>query len=476
MRIGQTGEKMPDGLKIPDCGHSRDPLVSCALEGVASIVAGIEDAAIVIHSPQGCSATVAQAYDEHEIDFTRRKIACSRLFEKDIILGASQKLRDLIIQADKTFGAAVIFVVGTCAADIIGEDVEAICRDVGRETAARLVPIMAGGFRGDAYAGMDLGLKAILPLVKAPRPPGLEVRPRDAEWEGGTSPSPSVGAPAVNLLLPQANLNPTWWADAEWARSVISEMGIGPCAFLPRGTSSTDLPEAGKAQAHILLSHDAGFEFAAELEKGGSRWELRDLPLPLGLENTARWLRAMGTAFGAEAAAERLIARGEERVTGILRKRGLMLIPRYRNCRVAICADATIGIPLLRALYLELEMIPELLLLRGSSRGAVPVLERELSDLGLNPKVVLDADGWQMREALRESRADAVIGSAWEAYIAEELGIKIAFDVVAPTNRDRYLDRAYFGYEGYLNLLEAMGNDWEGALRSKKIEWEQYAE
>ncbi len=56
---------------------------------------------------------------------------------------------------------------------------------------------------------------------------------------------------------------------------------------------------------------------------------------------------------------------------------------------------------------------------------------------------------------------DAVIGSSWEKYMAEELGMKIAFDLFAPTNRDIYLDKAYMGYEGMLNMLEIIGNDWE---------------
>jgi nitrogenase molybdenum-iron protein alpha/beta subunit len=108
-------------LKFANCDHSRDPIVGCALEGVASILAGIKGASMVIHSPQGCAATVGMAYDSHEIDFTRRKVACTRLFESDIVMGASQKLKDLIAEADKTFGAKSMFVVGTCAADIIGE-------------------------------------------------------------------------------------------------------------------------------------------------------------------------------------------------------------------------------------------------------------------------------------------------------------------------------------------------------------------
>ncbi len=119
---------MYDELAFEHCSHSRDPVLGCALEGVASVVAGISDVSIVIHSPQGCAATVASAFDLHEIDFTRRKIGCTRLFETDIILGASEKLENLIREADKSFHRSVMFVVGTCAADIIGEDIEGLCK------------------------------------------------------------------------------------------------------------------------------------------------------------------------------------------------------------------------------------------------------------------------------------------------------------------------------------------------------------
>ncbi|HEY5583867.1 MAG TPA: nitrogenase component 1, partial [Ruminiclostridium sp.] len=170
---------------------------------------------------------------------------------------------------------------------------------------------------------------------------------------------------------------------------------------------------------------------------------------------------------------KRLIEEGEEFVVEILRKRALMIIPRYRNCRVAISADATIGIGLVRMLFEELEMIPELLLFKSDMPESQKILERELDDLGISPKVAFSIDGYQIKKALTDIKVDAVVGSAWEKYIAEEVGIKIAFDVLNPTNRDVYVDKEYFGYEGMLNILEVFANDWERAFRSKEINWKE---
>ncbi|APM39162.1 nitrogenase component 1 [Clostridium kluyveri] len=445
---------MYDELKFHNCEHSKDPVLGCALEGVASVIAGIDDVSIVIHSPQGCAATVANAYDLHEIDFTRRKVGCTRLFETDVIMGASEKLKQLIKDADNTFSTKTMFVVGTCAADIIGEDIEGICKSMQPEVKARLIPIVAGGFRGNSYDGQDIALNAIIPLIKK---------------------SKKKYKNSVNIISPQANLNPTWWEDLNWVIKTLNSLGINVQAVLPHNTSMEEIENSASASANILLSHDAGYQFAKKMEKiHHIPLILSDIPLPIGTENTARWLRAIGMHFGVEDKVEQIIKEGEEKVISLLRKRALMIIPRYRNCRIAISADATMGIGLVRMLFKELEMIPEIIMIKSDKEEAKKVLNWELSTLGISPKVAFSVDGYQIKKGLSDFYVDTVIGSAWEKYMAEEIGIKVAFDVLNPTNRDIYVDRAYLGYDGMLNILEIMGNDWERAYRSKEISWAQY--
>lgn len=341
---------MYDELKFHNCEHSKDPVLGCALEGVASVIAGIDDVSIVIHSPQGCAATVANAYDLHEIDFTRRKVGCTRLFETDVIMGASEKLKQLIKDADNTFSTKTMFVVGTCAADIIGEDIEGICKSMQPEVKARLIPIVAGGFRGNSYDGQDIALNAIIPLIKK---------------------SKKKYKNSVNIISPQANLNPTWWEDLNWVIKTLNSLGINVQAVLPHNTSMEEIENSASASANILLSHDAGYQFAKKMEKiHHIPLILSDIPLPIGTENTARWLRAIGMHFGVEDKVEQIIKEGEEKVISLLRKRALMIIPRYRNCRIAISADATMGIGLVRMLFKELEMIPEIIMIKSDKEEA----------------------------------------------------------------------------------------------------------
>ena len=444
---------MYERIKFEDSKYSKDPILGCALEGVASVIAGIEDVSVVIHSPQGCAATVASAYDTHEIDFTKRKIGCTRLFESDIIMGATQKLQDMIREADTAFKTKVMFVVGTCSADIIGEDIDAICKNMQAEITAKLIPIIAGGFRGNSYEGIDIGLEALFPFIKK----------EDTKINN-----------TVNIIAPQANLNPTWWADLKWVSKTLELLGINVQCVIAHNTSLNELESAGKASANIILSHDVGYKFAQKMrDVHGIPLILEDIPLPIGMKNTTGWLTTLGKHFNVEEKVEQLIEEGEEFVVEILRKRALMIIPRYRNCRVAISADATIGIGLVRMIFEELEMIPELLLFKSDMPESKRILERELDDLGISPKVAFSIDGYQIKKALTDIKVDAVVGSAWEKYIAEEVGIKIAFDVLNPTNRDVYVDKEYFGYVGMLNILEVFANDWERAFRSKEINWKE---
>ena len=94
--------------------------------------------------------------------------------------------------------------------------------------------------------------------------------------------------------------------------------------------------------------------------------------------------------------------------------------------------------------------------------------------MNLSPLVAFEADGYVIKQALASAKVDAVLGSSWENYISQETDIKLAFDLLTPTNRDIYLDKAYFGYEGMLNMLEVLGNDWERQFRSRSIVWSQY--
>jgi nitrogenase molybdenum-iron protein alpha/beta subunit len=191
------------------------------------------------------------------------------------------------------------------------------------------------------------------------------------------------------------------------------------------------------------------------------------MPLPVGFTNTRRWLTELGKRLGAHDVAERLAAEGEKMVVEQCRRKGLEQFFMHR-APAAIVADATVGIPLLRFIIEDLEMIPRLLCLRSCQAGAGEILKQELEELALSPKVVYNADVYQSKLALAEIKPEVVFGSNVERHAIEELDIPFVFRLVNPISRFRMVNREYFGYVGMLNLIEFIQNDWLDRYRSKK--------
>jgi nitrogenase molybdenum-iron protein alpha/beta subunit len=255
-------------------------------------------------------------------------------------------------------------------------------------------------------------------------------------------------------------------ADLEWVKHVLSRLGVQVVATLTHATPLSDLANVAAAEGVLQLSHDAGYRAVAYLaDTFGVEPLCAELPLPIGLTNTRRWLTALGERFDAEPIAENLIADGERMVTETCRRRWPMARFFYRT-PAAIVADATIGIPLVRFATEEMELTPALVALRSANLDAERLLERELNDLGLAPQVVCGTDVYTTRRSLEAVRPRVVFGSTIERHASEGLDVPYIFEVVRPVRHFRLLNREYFGYRGILNLLECIQNEWSDRWRS----------
>lgn len=423
-----------------------DPYLRCALYGAAQVALGVRGCCVLSHSPQGCYQLVGAAFGWQDADYTETLTLCTKLCEDEIVHGGEEVLARTIREAQE-LDVPVLFVVTACGPEIVGDDVVAVCQEMSAQVSFQIVPILCAGFRGDQNQGTDIALDAIL----------RQLVPKDG-----------VKIPrSVVLIAPHANANPTWMGDLAWVKGMLAAMGATVVATLTHDTALSDFQKVSSAEGCIVLSHDAGQKAADYLAQhyGIEPW-CQGLPLPIGFTNTRRWLTEIGRRLGAEAVAKRLIAEGEKRVVEVCRRKGLEISAMHR-ASAAIVADATVGIPLVRFITEDLEMIPNLICLRSGQAGAAELLERELADLALNPKLVYNADVYQSKMALAEVKPEMVLGSNIERHAVEELDIPFVFRLVNPISRFRLIDRSYWGYEGMLNLIESIQNDWLDRYRSK---------
>ncbi|MBE9502313.1 MAG: nitrogenase associated protein [Dehalococcoidia bacterium] len=431
-----------------------DSYLRCALHGAALTVLGVENCGVISHAPQGCAYLVDSAFSWQEADWTKTETLCTKLCEDEIVHGGEELLARTILEA-KELNIGALFVLSACGPEIVGDDIVAVCQDLEPQVPFKLIPIECAGYRGSQYDGIDIALDVM--LKKLVKDSGKKV-PK-----------------SVCLIVPHANANPTWMGDLAWVKQTLSQMGIQVVATLTHKTALSKFDNLSSAEASLLLSHDAGKNAADYLSSEfGVEQICREMPLPIGMSNTRRWLLELGERFDAQEVAEKLVAEGERMVAETLRRKGWGVSGESLEVRllyrmpVAIIADATIGIPLVRFLFEELEMTPELICLRSSQPRAREILEREVGDLGLDPKIVYNADVHKVRRGLDEVRPEAVFGSNVERHAIEGLGIPLIFEVVNPMRQFRLVDREYFGYSGILNILELIQNDFNDRWRSKE--------
>jgi nitrogenase molybdenum-iron protein alpha/beta subunit len=427
-----------------------DPYLRCALYGAAQTALGVTGCCVLAHSPQGCFQLVDIAFGWQDADYTETLTLCTKLCESEIVHGGEEVLARTILEAQE-LNVPIMFVVTACGPEIVGDDVVAVCEEMRTQVDFQIVPIQCAGFRGDQNYGVDMALEAMLKqLVPGPAPRG------------------SQSAHPVCLIAPHASANPTWMGDLAWVVEVLAQMGATVIATLTHDTALEEFQKVPLAEGCIVLSHDAGQKAAEDLAEryGIDQW-CRGLPLPIGFTNTRNWLMELGRRLGAEEKARQLIARGESMVIVQCRLKGLEQSAMHR-APAAIVADATVGVPLLRFITEDLEMVPTLVCLRSGQAGTQGMLERELGALELDPRVVYNADVYQSKMALEEVRPEMVLGSNIERHAVAELGIPYVFRLVNPISRFRLTDRAYLGYVGMLNLIESIQNDWWDRYRSKR--------
>jgi len=423
-----------------------DPYLRCAFTGAAQTALGITGCALLAHAPQGCNYLVDSAFSWQDCDYAETTTMCTKLCEDEIVHGGEELLARTILEA-RELNVSVLFVLSACGPEIVGDDIVAVCEDVQPRVGFPLVPIECAGFRGSQYDGIDIALNAIVQ--------------RFARADGERIPD------SVCLIAPHANANPTWMADLEWVKAILTRMGVRVVAALTHATRLSEIAHVPAAECSLLLSHDAGYDVAEHLASAfGVEPLCRDVPLPIGLTNTRRWVRELGERFDAERVAEDVIADGERMVMNTCRCRWPMARFFYRT-PAAIVADATIGIPLVRFATEEMEMTPELVALRSAQSDARDLLEGELKDLGIDPTVVYGADVYSTRRNLDAVRPRVAFGSTIERHAGEGLGVRYIFEVLRPMRQFRLLNREYFGYGGILTLLECIQNEWSDRWRSK---------
>lgn len=143
----------------------------CTLTGALSITTHVRDAVSIIHGPKGCAHHNFSLFHATMLDNEQAALpdlVSSALLESDIIFGGEEALaRTIRSVCDRD--VSTVFVLSTCLAGTIGDDVDAVC---GRDWPVPVIPVPTAGFLGGSFQdGVNNALIA-LTVFSEPSQPG----------------------------------------------------------------------------------------------------------------------------------------------------------------------------------------------------------------------------------------------------------------------------------------------------------------
>jgi nitrogenase iron protein len=270
---------------------SREPVQGCSLSGAFNVVSQLKDAVALMYSPQGCSYISFCTHLNHSSFLYPdsrylTNLLCTDMRETDVIFGGTKNLKETLTRLQNRFPEKTVFVITSCPAGIIGDDVDSVIDSLSSDQHRVLHVTSDGVLGGDYSAGVVNAYRLIAKEFIDPA-----VCPQEN---------------AVNLIGEQT-LATTADQNFYAINQIIEDLGVKiNCRFV-RHTSLQEIKNFKKAKINIPFNHDPAVLDLTQLLNTAFGTETLDVPLPIAFEETSEFVRAIAKRFGKEALGEKVI-------------------------------------------------------------------------------------------------------------------------------------------------------------------------
>lgn len=277
----------------------------CAFDSAMITLLPIADAAHVVHGPSGCAATMWGSYGSLSSGSTLYKIRfTSEIEESDIIFGGAKKLYKGIIELQRRYKVAAVFVYSTCITAMIGDDIEGVCKDATEQTGIPAIPVHCPGFIGSQSMGNRVAGEALLEHVI------------------GTA-EPDFTTPYDINLIGEYNIAGAMWN----VLPLLEKLGIRVLAKITGDARYKEICYAHHAKLNVVLSSKGLLSMAKRMHK---RYGIPYIEESIyGVEQINQCLRNIAAKLGDSEALASPLPRGDakgERASADLQERTEKLI------------------------------------------------------------------------------------------------------------------------------------------------------
>jgi len=390
---------------------------ACVYCGARVVLNPITDAYHIIHGPIGCSSytwdirgSLSSGEDLYRNSFS------TDLSEQDIVFGGAEKLTRAIDEIMEKHSPKLIFVYATCIVGVIGDDVDAVCRQTEQKYGIRCIPVKSPGFSGNKSYGYRMACEAIMTLIR--------LHKNQPKRFG------------VNILG-DFNLAGEMWI----IQNYLKEIGVPVISTFTGDASYDTLIQAPSAQINLVQCAGSMTYLAKQMEE--------EFGIPyikvsfFGREDTTASLMRVAEMLGD--------ATMITRARAFTQQEEAKLIPFERAWRSSLEGKKA-------AIYVGGGFKAISLIRQFNSMGIETVVvgtqtgkpeDYEVISQLVGPETVIldDANPAELETFMREKGADILVGGVKERPLAYKLGIAFC-----DHNHER--KHALAGYEGVRNFTE----------------------
>jgi nitrogenase molybdenum-cofactor synthesis protein NifE len=409
---------------------------ACVFCGSRVVLYPIADALHLVHGPIGCAVytwdirgALSSGPELHRLSFS------TDLQETDVIFGGEKKLTAALKELIERHSPKAAFVYSTCIVGIIGDDLEAVCRQVEKEYGIPVIPVKSEGFKGNKRAGYQAACDALFRLI-------------------GTGDTSGISNYSLNILG-DFNLAGEIWMIREY----YERMGIEVVANITGDGRVADIERAHGAALNVVQCSGSTMQLANMMEEKFGTPSIR--VSYFGIEDMAEALYDIARFFKDPEMMERTKKIVEEEV----KKLAVALEP-YRKALGGKKAAIYVGGSFKAfSLVKAFRLIDMQVVMVGSQTGTKEdYIELEaITDPGTI--IVDDSNPLELTTFLKEKEVDIFVGGVKERPIAYKLGIGFC-----DHNHER--KEALAGFEGMLNFAKevyssVMSPVWQFVPRKK---------
>jgi nitrogenase molybdenum-cofactor synthesis protein NifE len=390
---------------------------ACVYCGARVVLNPITDAYHIVHGPIGCASytwDIRGSLSSGE-EFYRNSYSTD-LREKDIIFGGEKKLSGAIDEIVNRYSPKLIFVYSTCIVGVIGDDVEAVCRNAEKKYSIRVIPVKSPGFAGNKSTGYKMACNALIDLMNTKKD--------------------QKKVDSINYLG-DFNLAGEAWI----IKSYLSKIGINVVSTLTGDSNFEDIMKAPSAKLNIVQCAGSMTFLAKKME------EIYEIPFIkvsfYGLNDIKQSLYRLARALDDEAIMQRafeFVNAEEVKVKPFLEnyKR------RLEGKKAAIYVGGAFKAISLIKQFDELGMDTVMV---GTQTGKADDYEK-IRNITKEGTVILDdANPVELERFMIEKGADILVGGVKERPLAYKLGVAFC-----DHNHER--KHALCGYVGALNFAK----------------------